>query len=165
MKVNGTPLSSGEGKRSAAAGPDPEVAAKATRRRFTAAYKLSIVEKADACETPGEIGELLRREGADEWPWPTRTTGTSSSGRSRPSPARETPSRTAEGAPDPRTVPVFGSLEALLTWSVRLRQLDPDHNRVSTSDRLTTPTVTPRFAADTDPGFDVHLEPADGMVR
>ena len=63
MKVNGTPLSSGEGKRSAAAGPDPEVAAKATRRRFTAAYKLSIVEKADACETPGEIGELLRREG------------------------------------------------------------------------------------------------------
>ncbi len=63
MKVNGTPLSSGEGKRSAAAGPDPEVAAKATRRRFTAAYKFSIVEKADACETPGEIGELLRREG------------------------------------------------------------------------------------------------------
>ena len=43
--------------------PDPEVLAKATRRRFTAAYKLSIVEKADACETPGEIGALLRREG------------------------------------------------------------------------------------------------------
>ena len=63
MKVNGTPLSSGEGKRSAAAGPDSEVSAKATRRRFTAAYKLLIVEKADACETPGEIGELLRREG------------------------------------------------------------------------------------------------------
>ena len=37
--------------------------AKATRRRFTAAYKLSIIEKADACETPGEIGRLLRREG------------------------------------------------------------------------------------------------------
>ena len=64
MKVNGTPLSSGEGKRSAAASPpDPEVSAKAKRRRFTAAYKLSVVEKADACETPGEIGELLRREG------------------------------------------------------------------------------------------------------
>ena len=30
--------------------------AKATRRRFTAAYKLSVIEKADACETPGEIG-------------------------------------------------------------------------------------------------------------
>ena len=64
MKVNGTTLSSGEGKRSAAASAaDPEVSAKATRRRFTAAYKLSIVEKADACETPGETGELLRREG------------------------------------------------------------------------------------------------------
>ena len=47
----------------AAPPPAPEVAAKATRRRFTAAYKLSIVEKADACETPGEIGALLRREG------------------------------------------------------------------------------------------------------
>ncbi|WP_420637188.1 hypothetical protein [Candidatus Palauibacter sp.] len=51
MKLNGTSLPSGEGKRGEAAGPDPEVAAKATRRRFTAAYKLSVVEKADACET------------------------------------------------------------------------------------------------------------------
>ena len=40
-----------------------QVSAKATRRRFTAAYKLSVIEKADACETPGEIGRLLRREG------------------------------------------------------------------------------------------------------
>ena len=63
MKTNGAPPSSEEGKRSAAAAPDPEVTAKATRRRFTAAYKLSIIEKADGCETPGEIGRLLRREG------------------------------------------------------------------------------------------------------
>ena len=63
MKTNGAPPSSEEGKRSAAAPPDPEVSAKATRRRFTAAYKLSVIEKADACETPGEIGRLLRREG------------------------------------------------------------------------------------------------------
>ena len=63
MKTNGVPLSSGEGKRSAAAPPDPEVTAKATRRRFTAAYKLSIIEQAGRCETPGEIGQLLRREG------------------------------------------------------------------------------------------------------
>ena len=62
--MHGTPLSSGEGRRSAAASPpDPEVSAKATRRRFTAANQLLIVEKADARETPGEIGELLRREG------------------------------------------------------------------------------------------------------
>ena len=42
--------SSEEGKRSAAAAPDPEVTAKATRRRFTAAYKLSVIEKAEQCE-------------------------------------------------------------------------------------------------------------------
>jgi transposase len=36
---------------------------KAQRRRFTAAYKLGIVEAAEACRGPGEIGALLRREG------------------------------------------------------------------------------------------------------
>jgi len=39
-----------------------EVLEKATRRRFTAAYKAQILAEADACE-PGELGELLRREG------------------------------------------------------------------------------------------------------
>ena len=63
MKTNGAPPSSEEGKRSAAGAPDPEVTAKATRRRFTAAYKLSVIEKAEQCEGPGEIGRLLRREG------------------------------------------------------------------------------------------------------
>ena len=44
--------------------PDPEVVAKATRRRFTAAYKLRIVEEAEQCAgEPGAIGRLLRREG------------------------------------------------------------------------------------------------------
>lgn len=53
------------GARAAGAGgvPDPEVAPRATRRRFTAAYKLRIVQQADACTQPGEIGALLRREG------------------------------------------------------------------------------------------------------
>ena len=35
----------------------------ATRRKFTARYKAEILAKADACSRPGEIGELLRREG------------------------------------------------------------------------------------------------------
>lgn len=44
--------------------PDPEVAERPVRRRFTAAYKLRIVEQADALQsTPGGIGALLRREG------------------------------------------------------------------------------------------------------
>ncbi len=45
------------------AAPDPEVAEKKKRRKFTAAYKLSIVQQADHCQQPGEIGALLRREG------------------------------------------------------------------------------------------------------
>ncbi len=33
------------------------------RRRFDAAYKLRILEEADRCSEPGQLGELLRREG------------------------------------------------------------------------------------------------------
>ena len=40
----------------------PEVSEKATRRRFTAAYKAQIVAECDACQT-GELGAVLRREG------------------------------------------------------------------------------------------------------
>ena len=42
--------------------PNPEVDAKPTRRRFTAAFKLKILEEADGCNE-GELGSLLRREG------------------------------------------------------------------------------------------------------
>ncbi len=45
-----------------AAGADPEVLEKASRRRFTGQYKLGILEEADRCG-PGRIGTLLRREG------------------------------------------------------------------------------------------------------
>lgn len=40
-----------------------EVESKAPRRRFTREYKISILERADACTNPGEIGKLLRQEG------------------------------------------------------------------------------------------------------
>ena len=43
--------------------PDPEVVPRAKRRQYTAEYKLRIVEEADSCSKPGEIGALLRREG------------------------------------------------------------------------------------------------------
>ena len=42
---------------------DPEVNEKPVRRRFDAAYKLRILEQADRCTEPGQLGELLRREG------------------------------------------------------------------------------------------------------
>jgi transposase-like protein len=43
--------------------PDPEVAAKPTRRRFTAEYKLEILREAESQREPGAIGALLRRAG------------------------------------------------------------------------------------------------------
>ena len=43
--------------------PDPEVTEKAVRRKFTAAYKLRILQEAETCATQGQIGALLRREG------------------------------------------------------------------------------------------------------
>ena len=48
----------GQDKRS-----DPEVKVNPGRRRFSAAYKLRIVEEADRCTEPGQLGQLLRREG------------------------------------------------------------------------------------------------------
>jgi transposase-like protein len=43
--------------------PDPEVRPKARRRQFTAEYKARMLSEADACQLPGQIGALLRREG------------------------------------------------------------------------------------------------------
>ena len=42
---------------------NPEVVAKAARRRFTVDYKLKLLEQADACSQPNQLGALLRREG------------------------------------------------------------------------------------------------------
>jgi transposase len=43
--------------------PDPELVEQAKRRTYTAEYKARILAEADACTRPGEVGELLRREG------------------------------------------------------------------------------------------------------
>jgi transposase-like protein len=43
--------------------PDSEVVARPVRRRFTAEYKRSILDQADAAQDSGAIGALLRREG------------------------------------------------------------------------------------------------------
>jgi len=62
--------SSGEQVLSVGQSVEPEVLAVARpvgliakRRRFTIDYKLSILEEADQCTEPGQIGLLLRREG------------------------------------------------------------------------------------------------------
>ena len=60
-------LGFGAGGRAAPKGvrrvPDPELVEQAKRRSFTAEYKARILAEADACTQPGEVGELLRREG------------------------------------------------------------------------------------------------------
>jgi transposase-like protein len=69
--VSGRGAQRAEGERSAAGahagrgspGPDPELIERPRRRRFTAEYKLSILQQAEACTQPGEVGALLRREG------------------------------------------------------------------------------------------------------
>jgi len=43
--------------------PDPEVVATARRRQFTSGDKRRILDAADHCTQPGEIGALLRKEG------------------------------------------------------------------------------------------------------
>jgi len=45
------------------ASPAQVPATKAVRRRFTAEYKMSILQLAEACTEPGSVGELLQREG------------------------------------------------------------------------------------------------------
>ena len=43
--------------------PDPEVPEKKPRRKFTAKYKLRVLQEVENCTDPGEVGALLRREG------------------------------------------------------------------------------------------------------
>ena len=43
--------------------PDPELTPRPRRRTFTPAYKLQILQEVDRATLPGEVGEILRREG------------------------------------------------------------------------------------------------------
>lgn len=54
---------SSAGERAPRVPPDPEVPARHAKRRFTAAYKLDILHRAEACTRAGELGALLRKEG------------------------------------------------------------------------------------------------------
>ena len=51
--------------------PDTEAVAKPSRRRFTAEYRLRILEEAERCTGTGEVGQMLRREGLYSLPSPT----------------------------------------------------------------------------------------------
>jgi transposase-like protein len=62
-KATGMTLATDGTEESQMSPPDPEVPEKRPRRRFTAKYKLQILQEADACTGPGQLGALLRREG------------------------------------------------------------------------------------------------------
>jgi len=62
-RSGGEPNGGANNRAAETAVPNPEVVARSQRRRFTAAYKARIVEEAQGCTQPGEIGALLRREG------------------------------------------------------------------------------------------------------
>jgi len=68
--------------------PDPEVPERPTRRRFTAAFKLAILDAHAAATEPGAKGALLRREGlysshVTEWRRLRAPGGLEALGRSR----------------------------------------------------------------------------------
>jgi transposase len=61
-----TPAAAARGGPAAGSGkltPDPAVAEKPVRRRFTAEYKIRVLREADRSTEPGQLGALLRREG------------------------------------------------------------------------------------------------------
>ena len=43
--------------------PDPEVPERPTRRRFTASYKVAVLDDLDQATEPGSKGAIIRREG------------------------------------------------------------------------------------------------------
>lgn len=51
------------GDASSTGAPDPEVAATGKRRQFSGTDKRRILEAADRCTRPGELGALMRKEG------------------------------------------------------------------------------------------------------
>src|SRR3972149_1693417 len=80
--------------------PDPEGPERPVRRRFTAEYKLRIVEEANAASESGAVGALLRREGLYsshlvDWRRPYRLGALSSLARPRGGP-RPPPRRAGE---------------------------------------------------------------------
>ena len=63
MSISKTSTSSAAPTASRPPVPDSEVIARPRRRSFTAEYKRSILDQADAAQDSGSIGALLRREG------------------------------------------------------------------------------------------------------
>ena len=93
--------------------PETEVGLSAKRRRFTKEYKLSILEKADACKGNGDLGRLLRQEGLysshlTSWRKQRREGSLRALGRRR--------------GPKPKRTPEQAAMDALRRENDRLRK-------------------------------------------
>ena len=100
--------------------PDPELVERPLRRRFTAEYKLRILREAETCGRPGEIGALVRREGAVQRA-SVEVASAARRGRARGARAAARqeagrPARSGDGraAPARRVIEVQGNVSALL---------------------------------------------------
>ena len=95
-----SPDSSASAAGAPGARPDPEVPAKASRRRFTAEYKLRVLEELDRAES-GQQGAILRREGLytshiSEWRKARRRGSLTSLGRKRGRPTKRVDARDSQ---------------------------------------------------------------------
>lgn len=62
-RATGVSSATAEEEKSAQSPPNPEVLPKPKRQRFTAAYKLRILQETESCTESGQVGQILRREG------------------------------------------------------------------------------------------------------
>ena len=125
--------------------PDPELIERPRRRQFSAEYKLRILQEADACAGPGDVGALLRREGLysshlSEWR-KQRTQGTLAAlsrprGRRKPHPLetenaalrRRAERAEAELTKARKVIEVQGNVSALLGELLKPRGANPDES-------------------------------------
>jgi len=125
--------------------PDAELIERPRRRRFTAEYKLRMLQAAEACRESGEIGALLRREGLyssllSEWR-KQRDEGALSAlarprGRRKPHPLEAENARLrrraehaeAELAKARKAIEVQGNVSALLGELLEPRGAKPDES-------------------------------------
>jgi transposase-like protein len=125
--------------------PDPELIERPRRRRFSAEYKLGILQEAEACTESGEIGALLRREGLyssllSEWR-KQRDAGSLAAlarprGRRKPHPLeaenvrlrRRAEHAEAELAKARKVIEVQGNVSALLGELLEPRGAKPDES-------------------------------------
>ena len=85
--------------------PDPEVTVRPIRRRFTAEYKCSVLDQAEAAQQVGAVGALLRREGL-QFSLPTLAPPGGQVRRVQSLPAQQTTDRSG----------ILGGSASLLRW-------------------------------------------------